>query len=284
MEPKIIVITGANSGIGKITALELAKTGATIVMACRNEAKAIIAMQEIKSIVPTAILEFVHLDLANLESVRNAAAIINSKFTHLDVLINNAGLYIPNLEFSTDGFELTMASNHLGHFLFTGLLIQLILKSKQGRIIHLSSDAHKMGKINFETWLKPSKYSAFKVYGDSKLANIYFSNILAKKLKGTHVTSNSLHPGVVSTNFGSEAKGILGFIIKYIAKPFMISDVNGAKTSIFLATDPTIRHTTGKYFNKCKVASTSSLAQDETIAQKFWDETEKALNFKFEIE
>lgn len=274
IENKTILITGANSGIGKIAAFELAKMGAHIVMLCRNKEKAEPVKQEIMKLTSNDKVELVIIDLADLNSVKTAATEINNKYEKIDVLLNNAGGYFQERKLSTDGFEYTFAMNHLGHFLLTNLLLDKIKTNGEARIINVSSAAHNMGKINFDDLMSKKEYSGMKVYGTAKLANLFFTYELAKKLSDTNITVNALHPGVVNTNFGANAKGVMKIIIT-LMKPFMRSANKGAETSIYLAASPSVEGISGKYFIGKKEKPSSKESYDKEISKHLWEESVK---------
>ena len=267
-----ILITGGNAGIGKATATALAKKGNTIILACRNEQKAQEAIADIKSASQNEGIYYIPCDLASFGSIRNCTATYRQQFGRLDILINNAGLITDKLHFTEDGFELQIGVNHLGHFLLTNNLIDLLEKAPEPRIVNVSSAAHYRGKINFNTFkgeLGAEKYKGMVAYGQSKLANILFTKELARRYPT--ICSHSLHPGVVSTEIAkkNENKKIWGFIWR-IASPFMLSTTGGAKTSIHLATSPDVLKINGKYFDKQKEKEPSALAKDAKLAQELW--------------
>ncbi|RZL30934.1 MAG: SDR family NAD(P)-dependent oxidoreductase, partial [Pedobacter sp.] len=201
-------------------------------------------------------------------------------YKKLHILINNAGLIISEKSLTKDGIESTFAINHLGYFLLTNLLLDLMKSSAPARIVNVASDAHKMGHIDFDDLnYENKKYSTMKAYGSSKLANILFTKELAKRLQGTNITVNCVHPGAVNSNFGSNTKGIMGIVSKII-KPFFISAEKGAETQIYLATSPELEGVTGEYFVKKKIEQPNSEARDENIAKRLWEVSEKMTHIK----
>lgn len=274
MKDKIVVITGANSGIGKATAIGLAEKGAQIVMLCRNPEKAEKARDEIvtKSGNPKVVTQ--HLDLADLSSVRVAAKALNASLPRIDVLINNAGGYFGRRQLSKDGYEYTFAMNHLGHFLLTDLLMDLLMKANGARIINVSSEAQRMGHINFDDLHAEKKYSGIKAYAQAKLANIIFTKELARRLKGDGITVNALHPGVVNTGFGKDAVGLTKILI-VIFKPLMLSARKGAKTSVYLASSDEVTNETGKFWAKCKEKAPIPEADDVNVQHRLWEVSEE---------
>lgn len=272
MSNRICLITGANSGIGKITARELAAQGMDIIMVCRNEAKGRAAREEIMPLAKGKV-DLLTGDLASQESVVQLARQVRSQYGQLDVLVNNAGLIVDKLAYTPEGYESTFGINHLGTFLLTNLLLDLVKKGQEPRIITVSSAAHKWGKWDLNDVARPKKFSSLTAYGNSKLANILFSNELANRVKDAGITSNSLHPGAVRTNFAAEAGG--GLFAKFfnLARPFFITPEQGAKTSIYLASSPQVRGVTGKYFDKKQPKTPSKEAQSEVNARMLWEKS-----------
>ncbi len=260
-DERICLITGANSGIGRITALELAKKGFDVIMLCRNLEKARPVRDEIKQVSQTGRVDLIRCDIADFASVRQAAREVNDRYDHLDVLINNAGLLIQNEQVSPQGIELTFATNHLGPFLLTNLLLDLLRKGKNARVVTVSSAAHQVaGSFKLDELAKPASYSALKAYGASKLANILFAKELSNRLLDDGITSNSLHPGVVATNFGAGG-GIVSFLTK-------------------LAASPDVAQMTGLYFVKKNPVTPSSEARSEYNARRLWTISEALTQLK----
>ena len=264
------VITGATSGIGKETALALAKKGHAIYMLVRDVEKGEQVKQQIISASKNNDVYVVFCDLADLDSVRAAADTLKGSLVGINVLINNAGGVFAQRELSKDGFEMTFAVNHLGHFLLTNLLLALLVKG-QGRVINVSSEAHRMGKPRFKDlqW-QDTDYSPLKAYAMAKLFNIYFTRSLAIKFGPKGVTAFALHPGLVNSNFGADLGGI-GKTLLWLSRPFMITPELGAQTTIFLATANRIDAKSGQYFKNKEVQSPSALAIDDLNRQKLWD-------------
>jgi len=272
-----ILITGGNAGIGKETALALAKKGNTIILACRNTTKAKNAVAEIKATTKNEAIHYVPCDLASFESIKNCAAAYREQFGQLDILINNAGLVTDKLQFTKEGFELQIGVNHLGHFLLTQLLLDLLEAAPSPRIINLSSAAHYSGKINFQTFkgeIGADKYKGMLAYAQSKLANVLFTKELARRYPT--ICSHCLHPGVVSTRIAqkNDNKKIWGILWKLMS-PFMLNSTKGAKTSIHLATSSEVLNINGKYFDKQKEKDPSPIAKDAALAQQLWELSEQ---------
>lgn len=276
MALKTTIITGATSGIGQETALALAKHGHALYLLVRNTPKGERLKKEITDKTGNKEIFVVRCDLADLESVREAADELTQKLFAINTLINNAGGIFEERELNKNGFEMTLVTNHLGHFLLTTSLMPLLQKG-QARIINVSSDAHKQAKPQFDDLQWEQSYSAMKAYGMSKLFNIYFAQSLAEKYAANGILAFSLHPGVVKTGFGSELKGF-GRLILSIARPFMITPEQGAETSVFLATAPRLDQYNGAYFKKKKKAATSAIATDTESRNKLWAISEKLLS------
>lgn len=215
-------------------------------------------------------LELMTCDLGSLASIRSFAAAFKEKYDRLDVLLNNAGVVTIKRETTTDGFEAMMGVNHLGHFLLTLELLELLLRAPQGRIVNLSSGAHKVGRIHFEDPHLTKSFNVVKGYAQSKLANILFTKELARRLNNSTVTVNSVHPGAVSTSLGVDRKSGFGKTVHKLLSPFFLTPLEGAGTAIYLATSPDVEMVTGEYYIKCKRAKVSARAADSQLAEQFW--------------
>jgi NAD(P)-dependent dehydrogenase (short-subunit alcohol dehydrogenase family) len=274
MEDKIALITGASSGIGKATALELARQQYVLIIVSQNERRGTMAIRDIYKEVPTAEAEFIPCDLSDLHAVRQLAATVHQKYSHLNVLINNAGILPGEYDTTNQGWERSWATNHLGPFLLTTLLLDLLQNAPAARIINVSSEAHRMGKMNLDAAVNPKKFSAFKAYCDSKLANVLFTYELAHRLKSSRITVNALHPGVIASSFGSTGSGLLKWFFR-IARPFMKTPEQGAATVIYLATSPSVENKTGLYFKNQKPIKSSKLSYNQNMAQQLWHMSEE---------
>ncbi len=263
------LITGANSGIGLVTARELARQGMDILMVCRNAAKGEQARQDVMAASRTKKVDLLLGDLADFGSVRKLAAEVRSRYGHLDVLVNNAGLVVDQYTTTARGIETTFATNHLGPFLLTNLLLDLLRKGRQPRIVNVSSEAHRFARFQPDDLVAPKKYNSMVAYGNSKLANILFSNELARRLAPEGITSNSLHPGAVKTNFGAGNGGVLALGFK-LFKPFFITPEQGAETSIYLAASPEAESRTGLYYVKKNPQNPSRDARSDYFARELW--------------
>ncbi|TYP92034.1 NAD(P)-dependent dehydrogenase, short-chain alcohol dehydrogenase family [Fodinibius salinus] len=273
---KLCVVTGANSGIGKETARAFAQQEAYVVMICRNEQRARTAKKEIINSTGHTGIEIVLADLTVQQDVRQAADQIIQQFDRVDILVNNAGIIPDDRQETVDGIEKTLAINHLAPFLLTNLLLDHLQKAEQGRIVNVSSEVHRVGASIFDLdniQLKDN-YTPMKAYGLSKLCNIMFTHQLAKRTTDTSITANCLHPGVVNTQLAEEANWIMKFFY-WIGKPFMKSPQSGAETIIYLSTSDEVRDISGKYFKNQKEASPASIAYDDVISEKLWEQSEE---------
>ncbi len=276
MQNKLCLITGATSGIGKATAIELARLGFDLILTGRNEFKgkvisdSLIKKNKIKS-------EFIKCDISSLKDVRNLADIIRSKYDHLDVLINNAGSRFNDYQKSIDGIELTFATNHLGHFLLTYLLSDLLKKSGDARIINVSSSAHYGKQIDIDDLVNPKNYNRSLVYGRSKLANVLFTYEFSRRNNYPDISINALDPGGVATNFARNDGFVswLKHLSYYIIKRQLLTPKQGAETVIYLASSSDVKGVTGKFFYKKKEIKSSVESYDEEIAKKLWVLSEK---------
>lgn len=272
MHGRTVVVTGANSGIGMATAKALARQGATVVMAGRDPAKIAVAAKAVAGYSQSEEVYPVTFNLASLQSVRQGAAQILQQFERIHVLINNAGVMLSERRVSVDGYEMTFAVNHLGHFLLTNLLLERLEVSSPSRIITVSSSGHRRVKsAPFDDLQSTKHYEGTKVYSESKLENVLFTMELARRLEGTKITANAMHPGWVATEFGrdGDTKGILGLGLR-VVRPVELTPDQGARTAIFLAADPGVETVTGKYFVRCKVKEPSKAARDTYAAQHLW--------------
>lgn len=264
---RIALVTGSNTGIGEITARELARAGARVYLACRSTKKATEAMARIRTEVPDADLHFLEIDLGSFESIRRAAAEYREREDSLHMLINNAGLAGPK-GVTTDGFELTFGVNHLGHFLLTLLLVDRVIESAPARIINVSSKGHyKAEGIDWQAQTEPTKSATgFSEYTVSKLANVLFTRELDRRLEGTGVSVYALHPGVVASDIWRKVP----WPVRTVMKMFMISPEDGAQTTLHCATDPDAFEQSGLYWDECKPKKASKLALDDELAADLW--------------
>jgi NAD(P)-dependent dehydrogenase (short-subunit alcohol dehydrogenase family) len=274
---KTVLITGANQGIGKATAIQLARLGAKVVLWCRNEQKGRAALEEVRVAAKGDAPELMVADLASLADVRRAAVEFRQRHSRLDVLVNNAGLLVPSFHTTSDGIEETFAVNHLAPFVLTDELLPLIKATAKAegsaRIVNVASRAHVRGKLHWDDLELRGGYGGLKAYSQSKLANIVFTYELARRLEGTNVTANCLHPGVISSGFGQTYKGTFSVLVR-LAKPFMATPEEGAKTSVYLASSPDVAKVTGRYFAKCKATRSNAESYDEASWTRLWEISE----------
>jgi NAD(P)-dependent dehydrogenase (short-subunit alcohol dehydrogenase family) len=265
---RICIVTGGNSGIGKATVAGLAQRGATVVIACRDAERGKAAKGEIAQKTGSQNLHVMQLDLASLESVRAFAAAFAATFGRLDVLVANAGVMTRKRELTADGLEMNFGVNHVGHFLLTELLLPLLKASAPSRIVVVSSNMHPSGRIDFDDLAMEKSWSGS--YPRSKLANMLFVRALSRRLDGTGVVVNGLHPGVISTELARDYSAP----IRLIAKWFFKSPEQGARTSLYLATAPEVAGISGRYFADAKERKPGKSALDDALAERLWTETE----------
>jgi NAD(P)-dependent dehydrogenase (short-subunit alcohol dehydrogenase family) len=281
MTGKTVVITGGNSGIGLETAVALAGAGARTLITARDATRGADAVTAIRSRSGSEDVELVVFDLASLASVRAGAAEILERCPRIDVLVNNAGLVLSERHETVDGYETTFAVNHLGPFLLTTLVLDRLRASAPARVVTVASTAHQSARrgLDFDDLQSTRGYRGMSVYGASKLANILFTAELARRLEGTGVTANCLHPGTVATGYGrdGDTKGVLAFGLA-LAKPFLLTPKKGAVTSIYLASSPDVASVTGRYFVKCRVKEPSSAARDAAAAKRLWEVSEELVS------
>ncbi|KAM3593081.1 uncharacterized protein V6R79_005762 [Siganus canaliculatus] len=291
LDGKTVVITGANTGIGKETAIDLAKRGAKVIMACRDMGRAQSAANEVIEKSGNKNVICMKLDLSNSKSIREFAEAINKDEPQLNILINNAGVMLCPYGKTADGFEMQIGVNHFGHVLLTYLLLDLIKRSAPARIVNVSSIAHGWGSLNLDDINSEKSYDKNKAYYQSKLANILFTRSLTKRLEGTGVTTYVLHPGFVQTELGRHMNGIQGLLLK-MANPssifnpsnpsFAKNSIQGAQTSIYCAVEPSLATESGQYYSDCAKTKPSAAARDDVLAEKLWALTCKMLSITWE--
>ncbi len=270
MSGKVCLVTGATSGIGRVTARELARMDATVVAVGRNRQKGEETVAEIKRRSANDKVEFLQADLSSQESIRDLARTFTDKYDQLQVLVSNAGGVFSKRETTVDGLEMTFALDHLAYFLLTTLLLPVLERSAPARIINVSSGAQGTGKIDFDDLQGAKRYSGWRAYSQAKLANVLFTYELARRLQGTGVTANCLHPGFVATGFAQNNSGALQALIK-AGQVFAISPEKGAETSVFLASSPLVEGVSGKYFANKKEKKSAKQSYDESAARRLWD-------------
>jgi len=267
---KICVITGGTDGIGKAAAQRLGLQGARLLIQGRDGVKGARAVAELKERTGNSEIEFLQADFASLADVRRLAASVRERTARLDVLINNAGGFSSKRNLSQDGYELTLAVNHLAPFLLTHLLLDLLKASSPSRIVTTASGAHKGARIDFDDLQSTGRYNGMRVYGMSKLANILFTRILARRLQGTGVTATCLHPGFVRSQIGRGIEGVGRSIFGFLSR-FARSPDKGAETLVYLASSPLVEGASGGYYFDCKEIAPSLAAQNDADAQRLWD-------------
>ncbi len=269
LQNKIVMVTGATSGIGEVTAHNVAAMGATLIIVARNPDKAAATQASIQQQTGNQ-PEILLADLSMQAQIRQLATTFQAKYDRLDVLVNNAGVFNLSREESADGFEMTWATNHLNYFLLTNLLLDSLKASSAGRVVNVASDAHKGGEIFFDDPNLTENFSSWKAYSQSKLANVMFSYELARQLEGTTITTNALHPGFVRTGFARN-NGLLGRLLMPIVGLAAISSEKGAETMTYLASSPEVEGVSGTYFDKKKVIPSAKQSYDEAAQKRLWE-------------
>ncbi|MCR5634215.1 MAG: SDR family oxidoreductase [Lachnospiraceae bacterium] len=278
MKPKLLgktaIVTGANSGMGMATARALLSMGATVIMLCRDEKRGRRAYKELLKD-GNSRTYLILCDLGDYDSIRSFVAEVKQRFTQIDILVNNAGFISLDRQYTKEGIERQFGINHLGHFLLTTLLLDIMPSGS--RIVNVASGAHKVGKIHFDDINLEKGFNVIKAYGQSKLANVLFTRELAKRVKDNGITVNCCHPGAVATNIGIDRETGFGKTITSLLKPFFQTPEQGARTAIFLASDPSVRNITGEYFYKCKIAKSSKLSKDMELAKRLYEFSEQLI-------
>ena len=279
MGGKTVLITGGTSGIGKASAVALAAMGANVVVVGRNPERGEAALEDIRAQSHSESVELILADLSVQSEVRRLADEFLEIHDRLDVLANNAGLVQSKRTQTPDGIETTLAINHLAPFLLTNLLLDRLKQSTPSRVITVSSEAQRWGKIDFDDMQSTRKYRGFPVYGTTKLANVMFTYELAERLKGTFVTANCLHPGGVGTNFGKNNAGPMALFFR-VAKPFMRTPEQGADTLIWLSSSSDVEGVSGKYFSDRKEIEAQKGARDPAVRRRLWEISEELTGLK----
>jgi NAD(P)-dependent dehydrogenase (short-subunit alcohol dehydrogenase family) len=269
MSGKVCVVTGANSGIGKATSLVLAQFGAEIILVCRDKARGETALAEVSAVATPGAARLEIADLSSLQEVRELAARL-ARLDRLDVLINNAGLVLGDRRITADGFEYTFALNHLAPFLLTNLLREKLAASAPARVITVSSAAHRAARLDLADLQLAKHFSGWRAYSNSKLANILFTTELARRLTGTGVTANCLHPGTVNSGFGRDGSRVLRLGLD-LGRRFLRTPGQGADTVVYLASSPDVEGATGGYYIRRKLRAPSRAAQDQATARRLWE-------------
>jgi retinol dehydrogenase 12 len=280
MAGKTVLVTGATAGIGQVAARELARRGARVVVVGRSRERSDSTVEAIRLETGNTHVESIVADLSSQAEVRRLAREFRDRHARLDVLLNNAGAMFTRRRESVDGIEMTFALNHLAYFLLTKLLLDPLKEGAPARVVNVASDAHRwVSKFDFDDPQGRKKYGGFHAYGQSKFANILFTYELARRLAGTGVTTNALHPGFVASSF-TAGNGAMGWIMRRGASLFAISPEEGARTSIFLAASPMVTGVTGKYFFKEKPIESTKATHDEAAASRLWELSEELTGMK----
>ena len=275
---KTVVVTGATSGIGEVAARVLAERGARVFVVARNEEKAKATVSSIRERTGNEDVDYLLCDFASQKQIRDLATTFQKKYDRLDVLVNNAGAFFATRGEASGGLERTWAVNHLGYFLLTRLLLDTLQRSAPARIVNVASNAHQRAEIHFEDVNLAKNYSGWRAYGQSKLANIMFTYALARRLEGTGVTVNALHPGFVATNIGANSIPVVGSLIKRVINLTAgKTPEEGAETVAYLAASPEVEGVTGEYFVDCKPVASSPVSYDENAQEKLWELSERAI-------
>jgi len=274
IKDKIFMVTGATSGIGEVTARTLAQMGATVIIVGRDPERGAAARERIRSATGSTAVELMLADLSSLKDIRQLAQQFKHKYQRLHVLVNNAGALFSARQQSADGIEMTFALNHLNYFLLTNLLLELLKAGAPARIVNVSASAHQFARrVNFDDLQSQRKYSGWGAYGQSKLCNMLFTYELARRLDGTGVTVNALHPGVVATNFGMSGGGLMPLFNRLMSVA-MLRPEQGAQTVLYLATSPEVEGVSGKYYVNQEAVRSSKASYDQFAADRLWQVSE----------
>jgi NAD(P)-dependent dehydrogenase (short-subunit alcohol dehydrogenase family) len=277
MQEKTVLVTGANQGIGKASALALARQGHKVTIVSRSEEKGRAAVADIEAASGAKGVDLIVADLSVQADVRRAAAEFKSRHKRLDVLVNNAGVYVPTRRTTADRIEETFAVNHLAYFLLTRELLDVLRSSAPSRIVNVSSDAHRRGSMHWsDLQFANRRYSAWGAYAQSKLANVLFTYELARRLDGTGVVANADHPGVVASGFGRTYPGLMA-LLYLVGRPFMRTPEGGARTSVYLASSPEVEGVSGRYFSGCRPQKSSGVTYCQASQRKLWALSEEMI-------
>ncbi|MCR5278367.1 MAG: SDR family oxidoreductase [Lachnospiraceae bacterium] len=275
MNGKLAIVTGANSGMGMATVEALADEGARVIMLCRSEKRGREALAKLSEKKERQ-LELMLCDLGDYASIRSFAAGVKEKYKRIDILVNNAGFIALDRQETKEGLERQFGINHIGHFLLTTELLDLM--GEGSRIVNVASGAHKVGKIHFDDINLTKGFNVIKAYSQSKLANVLFTRELAKRVKERGITVNCCHPGAVATNMGVDRETGFGKTITGILRPFFLTPAEGARTAIYLATDESVKDISGEYFYKCRIAKSSKRSKDPELAKRLYELSEQLVS------
>jgi len=274
MQGKVVVITGATSGIGQVASEKLAGMGARIVQIARDQSRGEAALARLRRIAPGVAHGIHYANLSRVAEMKRVAGEIAAAEPRIDVLINNAGALFNSRQLTEDGLEMTFATNHMAYFVLTNMLRDRLATSPSARVVSTSSDAHRGARLDFDDLQAAKDYGGFKVYGRSKLCNILFTRELARRWGSGSVTANCLHPGFVATRFGDQSGGMFSALVR-IAKAFAISPEKGAETIVYLASSNEVNSVSGEYFYKCRRATPTREASDDASAKRLWEVSAK---------
>jgi len=278
---KTVLLTGASSGIGRATALGLADEGARLILVGRTPERCEETLSLLRHRTGRDDALLLRADLSSLKEVRRLADEVLARADRLHVLVNNAGVTLLQRRLTADGLEATFATNHLAYFLLTGLLLPRLRESAPARIVNVASDAHRFGRLDLSDLQNERSYRAMRVYGQSKTANILFTQELARRLTGSGVSANALHPGGIRSNLGrSEGKALE--LVRKLVGLFLKSPEEGARTSLYLACSPEVEGVTGRYFAKCRERRPAAHARDPELARRLWERSEELTGFSYQ--
>ena len=270
MQNKTCLVTGANAGIGQQTALELARMGATVVLVARDPQRGEAARAAIAAATGNPRVDLLQADFAAPDSMRAMTAAYAARYDRLVVLVYTAGVYLTRRETTADGLEMTFAVNHLGYFMTTLLLWPSLLAAGAARVVNVSSDAHRQAKLNFDDLQNERRYAGFRAYGQSKLANVLFTYELDRRRGDAPITVNVVHPGFVASNFGRNNRGVVGLLMTRLVPLFAKSVIEGAATSVYLASSPEMAGVSGRYFTDCRAVKSAPQSYDRAAAERLW--------------
>jgi NAD(P)-dependent dehydrogenase (short-subunit alcohol dehydrogenase family) len=282
MKDKIVLVTGASSGIGQATAAGLAALGAHVVMGSRTRERGERARDAIARTTPGASLDLLVADLTTIGAIRGLASEFQSRYPRLDVLINNAAILTGSRRVTEEGFEVQFFVNHLAYFLLTGHLIGTLVRSAPSRVVCVASTAHSRGVIDFDDLQLEHHYRGYPAYANTKLMNIVFTYELARRLDGTGVTANCLHPGIIHTNLLRNFSSVVNLAFHAVQRFFQTPE-DGAETPVYLASSPDVATVSGKYFRRCRELGTSAQSNDPDVQRRLWTESERLTGFRFDI-
>jgi NAD(P)-dependent dehydrogenase (short-subunit alcohol dehydrogenase family) len=280
LEGRTILVTGASSGIGRATAVGLAEEGARLLLVGRTPERCQETLEEIRRRSGRDDAVMLRADLSSLKEVRRLADEVLARAERLHVLVNNAGVTLLSRQTTVDGFEATFATNHLAYFLLTGLLLPRLRASAPARIVNVASDAHRFGRLDLDDLQNERRYGAMRVYGQSKSANILFTQELARRIAGSGVTANALHPGGIRSNLGRSEGRVLEVVRKLVGL-FLKTPEEGARTSLWLASAPEVEGVSGRYFAKCRERKPAAHASDPETARRLWERSEELTGLRY---